>query len=133
MKFDLSQYVDVQARISRFWSEYPQGRITTDILSDPNDRDWVVVVASVYQNRVTDEFPIVTGIAAEERGKTFSDGANFTSWTENAETSAIGRALANMGYATTGADRPSQSEMGKVNRGLDAIIAQRQLRQPTQS
>ena len=43
-------------------------------------------------------------------------GANRTSHEENCETSAIGRALANMGYATSHKDRPSREEMSKASR-----------------
>lgn len=123
-RFNVADYVDVQARINRFWSEYPDGRIATTMLSDVNKTEGVVFVAEVYKN-AQDANPASSGYAQENRGTTPSDGANFTSWVENCETSAIGRALANMGYATTGADRPSAQEMSKVNRGLDAIIESR--------
>ena len=42
-------------------------------------------------------------------------GVNSTNALENAETSAIGRCLANAGYATHG-KRPSREEMSKVSR-----------------
>jgi hypothetical protein len=43
-------------------------------------------------------------------------GVNATSALENAETSSLGRSLANAGYATKG-KRPSQEEMAKVVKG----------------
>jgi hypothetical protein len=55
-----------------------------------------------------------TGYAEEVRGE---GNVNRTSHVENCETSAIGRALANLGYA--GSDmtkRPSREEMQKVQR-----------------
>jgi len=56
--------------------------------------------------------PTATGYAHEIRS---DRGVNATSFVENCETSAIGRALANCGYATHG-KRPSREEMSKVSR-----------------
>lgn len=114
--FDLNAYVEVQERINRFWDEYPEGRIETDLLSNPDNFDRVVFRSRVYKHRDNAE-PDSTGIAAEEQGK--NGMANKTSWHENGETSAIGRALANMGYATSNKDRPSREEMSKVQRMQD--------------
>jgi hypothetical protein len=57
-----------------------------------------------------DANPWATGLAYE---MVTDRGVNQTSALENCETSAIGRALANAGYAAKG-KRPSQSEMAKV-------------------
>jgi hypothetical protein len=113
--FNVATYVDVQTRINRFWEEHPNGRIETQMMSLPDDFDQVVFKASVY-TQVTDNNPSATGWAAEVATPN-QRGANQTSWHENAETSAIGRALANMGYAKTAEDRPSREEMDKVTRG----------------
>ncbi len=59
-----------------------------------------------------------TGLAEE----TVTDrGVNSTSALENAETSAIGRALANAGYAPKG-KRASREEMAKVVRGDSPVV-----------
>lgn len=119
-KFDTSHYIDCQSRINRFWSEYPEGAINTALVSDPNNYDRVVFRADIFKQRPTDTWagtPDATGYAAEERADDPRGGANFTNWHENGETSAIGRALANMGYATSLKDRPSREEMDKANRG----------------
>ena len=62
--------------------------------------------------RDTDAAPAATGYAHES---VTSRGVNLTSALENCETSAIGRALANLGYAPKG-KRPSREEMAKANR-----------------
>lgn len=114
--FDLQNYVSVQERINAFWKDHPNGAIVTD-LEASGDFEHVVMKASVYKQRpASGEYaiPDATGYAAEERGKDYKTGANFTSWHENSETSAIGRALANLGYATTQETRPSREEMTKT-------------------
>jgi hypothetical protein len=110
-RYNPDDYVDVADRISRFWTEYPDGAIRTELASPASAFTEVVFRAEVYKKRdsVT---PDAVGYAAEKPGS----GANQTSWHENCETSAIGRALANMGYATSQKDRPSKQEMRKVNR-----------------
>ena len=117
-RFNLDDYVDVQTRINRFWQEHPDGAIITRLVSDPSDAKHAVVAASVWKKKPTSDTDIedATGLASEEQG---GGGANLTSHLENCETSAIGRALANMGYATSLKDRPSREEMDKANRGSE--------------
>jgi len=73
------------------------------------DKDRYVVKAYLY--KVTADLVAWTTGLAEE--KVTDRGVNSTSALENCETSAIGRALANAGYAAKG-KRPSQEEMKKV-------------------
>jgi hypothetical protein len=74
-----------------------------------SDNGRFIVSAAIYRTEV-DQHPWCTGLAEE----TISGrGVNATSALENAETSAIGRALAGAGYATKG-KRPSREEMTKV-------------------
>jgi hypothetical protein len=115
-RFNLENYVDVQTRILRFWTEYPDGAIITKLMSPPDDFTQCRYEAQVFKSR-DDTRPSATGYAFELAGKSERDGANFTSHEENGETSAIGRALANLGYATSRADRPSRQEMTKVANG----------------
>lgn len=86
-------YATVAERIARFYERFPDGRIVTRLISR-SDRD-VVFRAAVY--RTANEFaPAATGWAAEREG----DGEiNVNACLENTETSAIGRALANLGFA----------------------------------
>lgn len=116
-----ADYIDVQERITRFWQEHENGRIETDLMSPPDDFTQCRYVARVYRN-AEDGRPAATGWAFELAG---GQGANRTSHEENCETSAIGRALANLGYATRGADRPSRQEMEKVARGQNPPPAER--------
>ncbi len=111
-RFDLADYVDVAERLRRFWEEYPSGRVITALMSLPDEFDRVVFRAEVWKDRDR-PMPDSTGWAAEVAG---GQGANLTSWHENCETSAIGRALANLGYVTKNESRPSRQEMVKVLR-----------------
>jgi len=126
-QFNVSDYIDTQERINRFWAERNAaeevGFITTELLSDPDIDTYVTIKATVGYYLPNGNTPVVlaTGLASEtrayaaERNQPGHNRVNETSWVENCETSAIGRAFANLGYATTGADRPSRQEMEKVN------------------
>jgi hypothetical protein len=81
------------------------------------------VIARVFKDDSRLLLPDATGIAAEERAPAGSRVPNESSWWENCETSAIGRALANMGYATSSEDRPSREEMEKVNAYDDRVVS----------
>lgn len=107
MSFNLDDYVPVQDRINVFWKQHPAGRIVTDL--HQWDSAQCVVVARVYVN-LLDDRPTVTGWAQEN---VTTAGVNRTSVIENCETSAIGRALANMGM-TTSKQRASREEITKV-------------------
>ncbi len=105
--FNLEDYETVEERLVKFWKDHPDGRIFTELLDSDNGR--FIVSAAIYRTEV-DQHPWCTGLAEE----TISGrGVNATSALENAETSAIGRALAGAGYATKG-KRPSREEMTKV-------------------
>jgi hypothetical protein len=114
--FNLADYETVEDRIKRFYESYPDGRIITVDYTSENDRASLMwrVKAYVYLS-VGDqaaELPKATGHAFEIDGVGM---ANKTAALENAETSAIGRALANMNMS--GNKRTSREEMEKVQRG----------------
>jgi hypothetical protein len=105
--FNLEDYETVEERLIKFWKDHPDGRIDTKIIEASTTR--FIVQAYIYRTEV-DQFAWSSGLAEE----TISGrGVNATSALENAETSAIGRALASAGYATKG-KRPSREEMTKV-------------------
>ena len=107
--FNLDNYETVEDRLVKFWADHTDGRINTSIHYYDDTR--ILVRAEAYFDR-EDMRPVATGYAEELRG---ASPVNRTSHAENAETSAIGRALANCGYAAKGA-RPSREEMEKVQR-----------------
>ena len=108
MGFDLSTYATVEERLALFWAAHPDGRIITAIIR--MDDHAILFRADVYRHR-DDPHPVAIGHAYEEKS---DRGVNATSHVENAETSAIGRAMANWIYAA--GKRPSREEMGKVER-----------------
>lgn len=88
-------YVEVNERIKAFWQLCPDGRIETEILHLQDNI--CVITAKVYEDKDGIN-PRATGTAYEKEGSTF---INKTSYIENCETSAIGRAL---GIAGIGID-----------------------------
>jgi len=105
--FNLDDYETVEERLVKFWEDHPDGQIHTKVLEHTTSR--FIVEASIYRTEA-DPRPWTTGLAEETiQGR----GVNATSALENCETSAIGRALANAGYATKG-KRASREEMSKV-------------------
>ena len=102
------EYDQVEDRLKKFWEDYPDGRIDTDIIAISDDHKSAVHKCMIFKHE-DDARPVTTGIAQDQHGP---KGANQTSWIENGETSAIGRALANWKYAAK--KRPSVTEMQKV-------------------
>jgi hypothetical protein len=110
--FNLEDYETVEERLIKFWKDHPDGQIHTKLLDQSAGR--FIVEASIFRTEA-DNRPWTTGLAEETiQGR----GVNATSALENCETSAIGRALANAGYATKG-KRASREEMAKVGKAQE--------------
>ena len=105
--FNLADYEPVEVRLEKFIKDYPDFRISTELEVIESNR--YVVKAYLFKTS-TDGVAWATGLAEET---VTSRGVNQTSALENCETSAIGRALANAGYAPKG-KRPSREEMTKA-------------------
>ena len=116
-QFNLEDYETVASRITKLFDAFPDARIQTDNLTTPYDRErgtWVVrAVIYLSADEQERDLPKSNGLAFEIDG---AGMANKTSALENCETSAIGRALANMGLS--GDQRASREEMAKVQRGV---------------
>ena len=87
----LKDYVEVNVRIMKFYEKYPEGRILTEIVKWENE----VIVMKATAYRDNSEVPASTWYAYEKEGSSF---INKTSALENCETSAVGRALAILGF-----------------------------------
>ncbi len=105
--FNLADYEPVEVRLEKFIKDYPDFRISTEL--EVIEASRYIVKAYLFKT-ATDSVAWATGLAEET---VTSRGVNQTSALENCETSAIGRALANAGYAAKG-KRASREEMSKV-------------------
>jgi hypothetical protein len=113
---DLSAYALVADRITLFYQRYPAGRIVTELFSR-TERE-ITFRALVFRGP-EDTQPAATGWASEREG----DGQiNQVACLENTETSAVGRALANLGF-TASSRRPSREEMEKAVRQRARLAA----------
>jgi hypothetical protein len=110
--FNLENYETVDERLEKFWEKYPDGRIATELVSAQEGR--YIVQAFIYKT-YADPVAFATGLAEETIS---TRGVNSTSACENAESSAIGRALHTGGISkhSEGKPRPSREEMVKVTR-----------------
>jgi hypothetical protein len=105
--FNLADYEPVEVRLEKFINDHKNFRISTEL--EVVEASRYIVKAYLFKD-ASDSVAWATGYAEET---VTSRGVNQTSALENCETSAIGRALANAGYAPKG-KRPSREEMTKV-------------------
>ena len=100
-------YAPVSERVKAFRMAYPTGRIETEILG--NENGVCVIRATV----AVGDMVLGTGTAYEREGGTY---INKTSYIENCETSAVGRAL---GFAGFGIDTDIASAEELTNADLN--------------
>jgi len=113
--FNLNNYVEVKDRIPLFYEQYEDGRITADIILQ--DENGITMKAYLWKNseEQSRNTPLSTGVAREyaEGWRALppakEGGFILEKYTENCETSAIGRALANLNMFK--GERPSREEM----------------------
>lgn len=112
MSFNLDDYEPVATRLARWHESAAEkgvlGRVITEMVHRGDG--WCVFRAELWINEIL----VSTGWAEEH---VTERGVNQTSHVENCETSAVGRALANFGFAGSDASkRASREEMTKVQR-----------------
>lgn len=88
------EYAEVNQRIKAFRMVYPQGTIQTQMIKN---QDGICIFTAVvgYRDDEGKITPLGTGTAYEKEGSSF---INKTSYIENCETSAVGRALGMAGF-----------------------------------
>lgn len=109
------QYIDVAQRIQGFWELYPQGRIVTEMVADDGKR--CVFKAEVYDMAEGGAGLLATGHAYEVNS---GRGVNATSYIENCETSAVGRALGMLGIGSTDSIASADEVMNAQQRQAQA-------------
>ena len=106
-------YAEVPQRVKAFRMLYPQGFILTDLVS--NEGGVCVIKATVgYYGEDGNPYTLGTGTAYEREGSSY---INKTSYIENCETSAVGRAL---GFLNIGSD----SSIASAEEVQNAILNQ---------
>lgn len=94
MRFNPDEYITVHERIEKFYAKWPAGRILTSIVEHSAETGFILMRAEVY--READEaMPAATGHAYELRS---AGHVQQGSYVEVCETSAVGRALALLGF-----------------------------------
>lgn len=93
------EYVEVKERIKAFRKLYPTGTIQTEMISDINGVCVFRAVVGYYNEDATILKVLGTGTAKEKEKGSY---INQTSYIENCETSAVGRALGMCGFGIDG-------------------------------
>ena len=115
-------YAMVPERVTAFRKLFPDGFIKTEIVSHDGTTVLMQAIVGYYENAV----PVIlaTGFAQEVRGRGMVNG---TSYIENCETSAVGRALGMIGLGINGGGICSAEELA------NAVTAQRQMKEEEQT
>ena len=100
-------YVEVNQRVNAFRQLMPNGRIDTNILH--LDGGICVIKATVYDD---DGNLLASGIAEEKESSSY---INKTSYVENCETSAVGRALGFLGIGIDGSICSAEELTNAIN------------------
>lgn len=117
-KLTTKDYAMVPERITAFRKLFPTGFILTDIVS--HDGQTVMMQTKVGYYEDGNPVVLATGFAQEVKGLGLVNG---TSYIENCETSAVGRALGMIGLGINGGGICSAEELA------NAITAQNQMKE----
>ena len=128
MGFNIDNYELVEDRLKKFWADYPNGRVNTDVVGKSDDGTMVIVKAELFTD-IDSKIPVSSGLAQETKG--VGGFANNEAWLENCESSAIGRALANWKYQGSKKPRPTQEEMKKVQQPKKKQVVQESGKSPS--
>ena len=101
-------YAEVAQRVQAFRKLFPEGFIKTDIVK--LDGEVCIIKASVgmFDAVKGEDIVLATGTAYEKEGSSF---INKTSYIENCETSAVGRALGMLGIGSESSIRSAEEEL----------------------
>jgi hypothetical protein len=118
-RFNPDDYVTVAERLTQFWAKYPTGRILTAVQEINAETGFVLIRAEVYRNDA-DTLPAATGHAYEMQS---AGHVQAGSYVEVGETSAVGRALAMLGFEVT-RGIASREEMSRGDAKAQAYAGQ---------
>jgi hypothetical protein len=125
MAFNLDNYETVADRLARAHSDHPDMRVITDLVAVERTPEGKPIQYIVRSQIWLGDVLKAQDYAEEMVG---SSPVNKTSALENCTTSAIGRALADMGYqgnVNGKASRPSREEMEKVARAENNMLTEK--------
>ena len=127
MTSNLENYDEVKDRIPLFYEQFPDGRITTEIISE--DSTGVTIRASLFMNAEEQAMgtPLVTGIARDFAG------GRIDKYTETAETSAVGRAFAFLNLLGEKGKKNSTFPSREEMESAQALIDQKEDKAPKQA
>lgn len=112
------EYVTVAERIQEFHRLYPKGSIQTEILTELDAKD-IIVRATIIVHYKNEEGRLdilrFTGHSQATKG----DGMiNKTSALENAETSAVGRALGMLGLGLVAGNHTAMASADEIDKAM---------------
>jgi len=134
-KFNLNEYETVKSRKERFYKDNPDGRIIVELRNQDTIMERSIFKATIYKNKEDQEKGLIwaTGYALEIRdtelkrtktGQSY-ESVNYSSWTENCEESAVGRALDNAGYS--GNKKCSREEIIQAEKNKEVLKDKQEL------
>ena len=119
------KYIEVNERVKEFHRLYPNGSIVTSIHGLEGG---TVIMKAVITPDVSAPTRIFTGTAYEKEGSTF---INKTSYIENCETSAVGRALGMLGIGIDTSLASAEEVLNAVENQKVEYISDKQLSEIT--